>query len=1195
MSFLNPFGRRKQQQEELTRLVLDYILAPDEQVEAFLEAHADALLSDAAEKVFTRLLNEARGDEDTSLLIRDRHNRLMRILVDKTPKTEAPDIPLELLIQAFSAESDAEFDRVFSRHPELMSVYMQVVKAIAQPAGFQKLLEGFIASDTWPKRKAYVQAHPEMLSYERVFWLVNLLRAAKQNRNQETQQIYREYLDLLDRCRRLGINAAFAGYLQEDELQDKLDHLNRLIQEHPDDKPRRLAMTREILSLVDKRTHPKLWADLRGDLGVLLLGRIAPDTAKGPLATDHANDVEEIIACFQDCASVYTRQVDPEKWASIQSDLGSAYLHRIHSDPADNVEQGIKYYKLALQVYDQRAFPHEWARTHYNLGRAYWSRIWGDWADNLEQAIAHNLSALEVWTRKAAPEDWASIQVNLGLFYANRMHGDQAENTEQSIAYCQRVLEVFTREAFPESWANIQDNLARIYIDRPLGDRDENIEQAIRLFRQALAVITKQNAPERWANLQAGLGGAYHKRVFKGDRADNVEQAIAYYQRALEIRTRQTFPARWASLQHDLGLAYRERLRGERSDNLEQAIHHFQLALQVYTRQAFPDDWAMTRYELARIYAERLRGQRADNVTRARDAYGDALQVHTLEAWPDAHRKVQTGLGDVYFTEHRWAEASAAYTAARVALERLYQAGTTPQARQAELRRASDDLVNPPYCLARLGRFQEAVETVEHGKARALREMLAHKEAVPEAVSAQDRAALDKARARVSAFEAEARAFNLPNARSYLEISADLRQARADLDTIVTSIRRYVPGFMAEKMDFARIASVAQARQTPLVYLLTTSAGSLALVVPPGLKVQADQCTIWLDGFNTGALEDLMYDPESGESRYLSSIAGVGSIDNLVRLLDAIWPALQTRVMAPIAEHLVRSGYQQATLIPVGLLGILPLPAIVFDKVTLTYAPSARALQAALTAARRQTGQSPVLLGVGNPLPNPRPLPFARMEVEEVARLFSVASRRTLYERQATRAAILKALPGATHVHFSCHGTFDASEPLDSALFLSGDDTLTLRDLLDGGLNLSAARLAVLSACETGQVEYFDVPDEAVGFPAGFLQAGVPGVVSALWPVADISTAFLLTHFYRHHLQDGLEPATALHKAQAWLRTATVQDMGLADYYQRVYQESGQRDVDAFRAMRYCWANPQAKPFAHPYYWAAFVFSGVGV
>jgi len=300
--------------------------------------------------------------------------------------------------------------------------------------------------------------------------------------------------------------------------------------------------------------------------------------------------------------------------------------------------------------------------------------------------------------------------------------------------------------------------------------------------------------------------------------------------------------------------------------------------------------------------------------------------------------------------------------------------------------------------------------------------------------------------------------------------------------------------------------------------------------------------------------------------------------------------------MVPLAARLADLGFRQVTLIAGGRLDLFPLHAVAFEALTCTYAPSARALQAAVNAARERAGLSPVLLGIGNPLPNPQPLAFACIEVEEIAPCFTAEARRVLYERQATRAATLRVLPNATHLHFACHGAFDVEEPLDSALYLSGNDTLTLRDLLDGDLDLSTVRLAVLSACQTGITDFRKVPDEVIGLPAGFLQAGVPGVVSTLWPVADISTALLLVRFYRYHLEDGLDPATALHQAQGWLREATAAEMNLAHYYERhyerQYQESGKEDQDAFLAMRHYRANPDVKPFTDPYYWAGFTFSG---
>ena len=309
--------------------------------------------------------------------------------------------------------------------------------------------------------------------------------------------------------------------------------------------------------------------------------------------------------------------------------------------------------------------------------------------------------------------------------------------------------------------------------------------------------------------------------------------------------------------------------------------------------------------------------------------------------------------------------------------------------------------------------------------------------------------------------------------------------------------------------------------------------------------------------------------------------------------LDRALTLLRDRLVGPVSARLVELGFQRASLVPGGRLSLLPLHAASFDPVTFTYTPSARALRAARARAGNGPNSDRCSSASEIPCPTVNLSPLPHTEVEEIAPRFAPEARLVLFERNATRAAVAESLPGATHLHFSCHGMFDVREPLDSALYLSGDDTLTLRDLLDGGLGLSAARLAVLSACQTGIVDFNKVPDEAIGFPAGFLQAGVPGVVSTLWPVNDLSTAILMDQFYCEHMSNGLDPDLALHRAQDWLRTATARDMSLADRYERRYQESGRKDPAAFRAMRYFRANPEARPFAHPYHWAAFTFTGV--
>jgi CHAT domain-containing protein len=144
--------------------------------------------------------------------------------------------------------------------------------------------------------------------------------------------------------------------------------------------------------------------------------------------------------------------------------------------------------------------------------------------------------------------------------------------------------------------------------------------------------------------------------------------------------------------------------------------------------------------------------------------------------------------------------------------------------------------------------------------------------------------------------------------------------------------------------------------------------------------------------------------------------------------------------------------------------------------------------------------------------------------------------------------------------------------------------------------NLVTARLVSLSACETGIVDAFGSPEEYVGLPAGFMSAGVPCVVSSLWSVPDFSTALLMGHFYQQHVQNGQDPARALQAAQQWLKDLKVD--ALIQYVEALSSQASDKDRARFytvlRHYKYLAAqNAELRPFAHPFYWAAFTVNGL--
>jgi CHAT domain-containing protein len=224
------------------------------------------------------------------------------------------------------------------------------------------------------------------------------------------------------------------------------------------------------------------------------------------------------------------------------------------------------------------------------------------------------------------------------------------------------------------------------------------------------------------------------------------------------------------------------------------------------------------------------------------------------------------------------------------------------------------------------------------------------------------------------------------------------------------------------------------------------------------------------------------------------------------------------------------------------------------------------------------------------PVSNARALPNALAEVAAIRKLFSQAQ--VLTGEQATRREVQETLAQASVVHFAGHGRNDWQSPLESGLLLAGDRLLTAQDLLD--LRLEGARLATLSACETG-IPGLELPDEVTGLPSACLLAGFAAVIASLWPVADISTALLMERFYRNWLVDQDDLAGALGNAQRWLRDLTAGELA-AHFEGLMNLPQGEMPLP-YQAIADYWTlfagmQASARPFQHPFFWAAFSLYG---
>ncbi len=322
-----------------------------------------------------------------------------------------------------------------------------------------------------------------------------------------------------------------------------------------------------------------------------------------------------------------------------------------------------------------------------------------------------------------------------------------------------------------------------------------------------------------------------------------------------------------------------------------------------------------------------------------------------------------------------------------------------------------------------------------------------------------------------------------------------------------------------------------------------------------------------------------------------------------LKTVDATGRRLWELLLGPVHERLRELGLREGhpvVLMPQGGLGLLPLHAAwretdggkryFLDDYTVSYAASGYALQISQHRIQEPRRQQRTLLAVVNPTAD---LTFTPIEGEAVAALFDPSARQVLMEGAANSAAVIAQSPGRSYLHFSCHGFYNWEDAMRSGLILAGGTALTLSEII-ARLDLSAALLVILSACETGLTDIRQSPDEYLGLPAGFLQAGAPAVLSTLWAVNDRSTTLLMVHFYRRHLLDGLQPSAALRQAQRWLRDTTNAEK--AAYFEALLPESADSgmasDVWDTLYKTVVLGKPNAHDFSHPFYWAAFTYTG---
>jgi tetratricopeptide (TPR) repeat protein len=858
---------------------------------------------------------------------------------------------------------------------------------------------------------------------------------------------------------------------------------------------------------------------------------------------------EAVAVCRESVAS--TPVDHPDRVAPL-SNLGLALLTRFErTGTVGDVDESIDAERAAVDL-TPLGHPRR-ARHLSNLGGALVAQFGrtGTSAD-LDNAIEVGWEAVQ--TTPADRPDHAMMLSNLGNALRTRYEwSGTSADLDAAIEVGRAALRAIP--AGHPAHAGRSTNLSNALLTRfELIGTSGDLDEAIELGRAAVDA-TPADHPDH-AKWLTNLSVALRTRFEHAGMAMDLDASIESLRLALtEVPARQ--PIRTAVL-NNLALALRSRfeLMGTR-DDLNSAIDASREAAE-YAPVDHPERAVFLSNFGAALRSRFERSRAQGDLDEALDACRAAVAIDV--ASPRTRAGAARVWGSVAGLGGRWDEAVTAFEAAVSLLEQIAPRSLTRADQEHLLSDMGTLAADAAACCVRAGRIDRAVELFEQGRGVLLGQALDTRPdlsalAALHPVEARRFAHLCRILDRLD----ESSGFNEASTRQWeaadsawsvgqtgAGIRARRRSAVTEFDQLITRIRA-LPGFET----FLRPPTVAHLRPAaedgPVVAVLVSSFGSYALLVTRQAVDLVALPQLTPDGVQQAVVRFLVaFDgPESAAERQLENL--------LAWLWDSlVSPVLeQLRMPTPPAGGV---GTPRVWWCASGLLSFLPVhaagryqdrsssaPANLIDRAISSYTPTLRALMHARRvkpADHDGNGEHggtrrADIIAVSMPhTPGAADLRGAAVEAADFQRRFPDA--RVLTGAEATRQAVLAALPDARWAHFACHGTAEIADPSRSRLLLHDhqDRPFTVVDI--ARLRLDDAELAFLSACETARPGS-RLTDEAIHLASAFQLAGYRHVIATLWPIGDTDAVTIAANIYSK-LGSTVDAAHAVHTATRELR-----------------------------------------------------------
>jgi len=635
--------------------------------------------------------------------------------------------------------------------------------------------------------------------------------------------------------------------------------------------------------------------------------------------------------------------------------------------------------------------------------------------------------------------------------------------------------------------------------------------EAQECYLNALMISLEIGDKHTEAALKGNLGTLHGRMGFVENALDETRQALEICR---ELGDKRGEAAQLCNLAIYLGATGKK----------QEALDHYRAAANIATEIDDLHCAAISLGNMGRLYKDL--GDYESALTHLTDAWrvyelcGSSLGTYNVHL--TSATVYEEGFGDL-------GAAHARYSAAISEIEMVRGGLSEDEAKVGFLGDKGDAYERMVLLCHKMGRIAEAFEFVERAKSRALLDLLADTKIEFRAADIPGAASLLKEESRIrhrmraaqqNAKNRDAGVETLETVRAYQERLQQVYDALEPLDPEYVSLRRGsvishegVADLLARGREKIAVLEYFVTENRLLVFVLRGDASEPCLA---SCEVSHKRLAWLIENFR----REVVNADELGD-------------------LGQTWQDLGGLLVEPVIDLVGDADI--LCVVPHRELHYVPFHALrsrgkcLLENWAIVYCPSASVLPHCL-AKRKCSKDTCVAFGVE-----------FEEEAESVARFFDGEVH---VGKGVSRVLVRDRAPEHDVVHFSCHGTFDTENAMDSGLELGSWEMMTARDILSLRLD---ADLVVLSACETGKSAR-KPGDELIGLTRSLFYAGAPSLLVSLWPVESQATELLMSAFYRRYKGGCLSKARALQEAQ-------LEVMGLADY-------------------------------AHPRYWAPFVLVG---